>query len=233
MNILNEVTVDNMQEITFPINELLDNSCYYPSSGFDGSVVKHLGNQIQSYFYCDYATGEPALQDHLNRFRGYQLVGQRSLMQQELIPHGWQMELPPNIDMQEYSRYRNVMKTPFATWAVFERLPSFDELHGPNRFSLVYIGGEGVATYQALYWANKKTAKAIAIIRPGTGFGFNWTDFRKPNSPFAWVVLNNQFGKPDMILSNTENLEWPNFKCASTIQDYYRYFVWERSKNIE
>src|SRR5674476_982995 len=51
--------------------------------------------------------------------------------------------------------------------AVYERLEKFDDNFGPLKFSLLYIGGEGVATFQALYWAKKKTAKAVAIIQYG------------------------------------------------------------------
>ncbi len=35
-----------------------------------------------------------------------------------------------------------------------------------------------VATHQALFWTNRKSAKALAIIQPGAGFGLKWTDFR-------------------------------------------------------
>jgi hypothetical protein len=42
-------------------------------------------------------------------------------------------------------------------------------MHGPARFSLLFVGGEEVATYQALYWGNKVTATTIAIVQLGTG----------------------------------------------------------------
>ena len=48
-------------------------------------------------------------------------------------------------------------------------------------------------------WANKKLAKALAIIQPGHGFRGNWADFTSQDDPLAWVVLNNKFGKPDII----------------------------------
>lgn len=226
MNVIENLTTRTIQNKQLPINELLDNSFYYPSSGFDGGVIKYYGKEIQSFFYCDYATGGEALMSKLNNFLGYKLLGHRPIKQEELVPNGWKMQPPPNFNLQRYYKYRDVFKKPFAHWAVYERLDSFSEIHGPNRFSLVYIGGEGVATYQALYWSNKKTAKALAIIQPGHGFGLNWTDFTKRDGALAWVVMNNPFGSPKIILhggigSGYNDLDWEEYKLEKTINPYY------------
>ena len=69
----------------------------------------------------------------------------------------------------------------------------------PRKIFLLYIGGEGVATFQALFWTNNISPKALGIIQPGTGFGLNWTDFRDTNGSLAWVVNNNPAGQPDLI----------------------------------
>ncbi len=39
----------------------------------------------------------------------------------------------------------------FCNWAAYERDKSYDEKHRQNNFSFLSIGGEGIATYQALY----------------------------------------------------------------------------------
>jgi hypothetical protein len=95
--------IENMTKETIinkqlPINELLDNSFNYPSSGFDGGIIKYYGKEIQSYFYCDYATGEEVLLRQSNDFRGYNLLALRPIRQDELVPNGWRM--PFNIVQQ-------------------------------------------------------------------------------------------------------------------------------------
>jgi hypothetical protein len=204
-----------------PLNELLDNSFYYPSSHFDGGVIKYYSKEIQSFIYCDYGVGKNNLLNELDTFYGYNIVGSRPVKKEELIPSGWKMEIPPNIDMQRYYMHKNFIKSPFAYWAVYERKPEFDKNHGRKRFSLLYIGGEGVATYQALYWANKKSAKALAIIKPGHGFGGNWANFERQDGPLGWVVLNNKSGQPDIIFYLGDNLDWEGFKLIETISPYY------------
>ncbi len=109
---------------------------------------------------------------------------------------------------------------------MYERKPAFDDRHGAKKFSLIYIGGEGVATYQALYWSNKKYPKALAIIQPGTGFGLNWTDFTKESKELAWVVLNNKYGVPEIILyggigTNYMDFSWSGYQYIRTINPYY------------
>ncbi|MCK9204528.1 MAG: hypothetical protein M0P58_08875 [Bacteroidales bacterium] len=211
----------------FPLTNLLNNSLYYPACGFDGNIIRRYSKKIQSFIFCDYATGEDAFMCHLHDFPGYDVFGNRSLKQDELIPNGWQMQIPPHFNIEEYEKYKDILKKPFAHWAVYERLATFDDNHGPKRFSLIYIGGEGVATYQALYWSNKKTAKVLAIIQPGTGFGFNWTDFRSKEGPLAWVVLNNKYGTPDAIIyGGMSGYPGQNEGC-------YEDFTWEQYRKTE
>jgi hypothetical protein len=84
----------------------------------------------------------------------------------------------------------------FAPWAILGRPPE----HGPERFSLLYVAGDGAATFQALYHGNRAAPAVVAVIRPGTGFGGNWTDFREPGRIFARSVLENPAGVPRFLL---------------------------------
>ena len=223
---INSLTQERIINEKLPINELLTNSLYYPSCGFDGGVVKYFSEEIQTFIYCDYAADQENLLQQINTFTGYHIMGQRNVKKHELVPNNWNPVIPPNVDKSDYLKYQDSFKTPFAHWVVYERDEDRIASYGAKRFSLLYIGGEGVATYQALYWSNHSFAKAIAIIQPGTGFGLNWTDFRRQDSPFGWVVLNNQYGVPDTIIyggygNNYGNLNWNGYKKNKTIQPYY------------
>lgn len=230
MNFINDLTKSDVEKGKFPLMEILNDSFYYPSSGFDGGIVKDcntLGHNynINSFIYCDYATGEDALKGEQNTFRGYHVFASRGVKQKELIPNGWIPKLPPHINMQKYFTYENLWK-PFIRWIVYERDEDKGEEHGPKKFSLLYLGGEGVATYQALYWTNKTHPKAIAIIQPGTGFGANWTDFRDINGPLAWVIYENAYGMPDLIYyggigEEYADINWKGYKEIRRKKPYY------------
>jgi len=231
MSFLDKISEYDFHNAKFPVEELLTDSLYYPSCGFDGGVIKdcnlhqdELG--ICSFIYCDYATGKDALMEELDSFVGYHVFTSRSVSPNELTPNNWIPQMPPNLSRAEYTRYRDAWQRPFAHWIIYERDENRTEDHGPLRFSLLYICGEGVATYQALYWSNKKTAKAVAIIQPGTGFGLNWTDFRDPESDLAWVISNNPTGLPEYIYgggygTGYDRLGWEGYDQVRIINEYY------------
>ena len=230
LDILNKLTPETIAHGEFPIRELLYNSVYYPACGFDGGVIRDCNVnrkdwKVLSFVYCDYNATQWDLKE-TEMPRGYRILGQRQLTEHDLVPNGWTPQFPPNLDMQRYQDTVRVFanKHPFATWMVFERLPEFDETHGTKRFSLLYICGEGVATYQALYWTHGIAPLAIAIIQPG-GFGGNWTNFFAKSDPFYWTVNNNPAGMPDCVYCgfgareatkaddkpDFDNFDWPEY----------------------
>lgn len=229
-NWLESLTAEEIQSGTLPLAQLLQDSFYYPSCGFDGGIVKDcntLGRSfgIQSFVYCDYATGEEAFMEMQNSFLGYHVLSSRPLQAQELTPNGWVPQFPPKVSLHNYQKYKNSWK-PFGHWTVYQRNEDRDESLGPRRFSLLYIGGEGVATYQALYWSNGQHPKALAIIQPGTGFGLNWTDFRKKDYPLHWVVKNNPFGVPELVYfggygNGYDHFSWEEYEPIRKIRPYY------------
>jgi hypothetical protein len=186
----------------FSIHDVLQGSLYYPASGRDGDPVKYLGGFIHSFIYVDYGIDydevKASLHGDEHGFSGYSTLSCRDISERELVPSGWTPK-SPDVSDGNLARARRV-KTPFAIWSVFERNSDQDESHGPKRFSILYICGDGVATFQAIYLGNQCRPKVIAIIQPGTGFGGNWTDFREPDKIFGRSVLSNPEGKPEYLL---------------------------------
>jgi hypothetical protein len=234
MSYLNKLTVNDIEQGPIPLQEMLANTLFYPACDSDGGVVRdcNKNNQalgIDTFIYCDYAYGEERLNEEMNDFHGYMVVATRSLKPNDLTPNGWNMQMPPRLDLQQYHMFKDAYKKPFAKWIVYERVTEKGEDFGPNRFSLIYIGGEGIATYQALYWSNNACPKAIAIIQPGLAFGLNWSDFTQPKGYLNWVVINNPNHKmPKYIYyggigSNDryDDLNWSNYSKVRGIEQYY------------
>ena len=230
MSWLENLTQEKIKNGNFPLREVLQNSFYYPSCGFDGGLIKDCNtvgrdSKIVSFVYCDYATGEQAFRQEQNTFLGYHILGSKSVSHSELTPNGWQPQFPPQFNLQDYQRYSDTWK-PFINWTVYERDESRDDNHGQKRFSLLYLGGEGVATYQALYWTHKISPRALAIIQPGTGFGLNWTDFRDRNGALAWVIYNNPVGQPELSYyggygNSYSDFNWHGYFQSRIIKPYY------------
>jgi len=185
----------------FPLRELLQDSLYYPSSGFDGDPVRHLAGNILSFVYVDYGHSHDEFVSALETpgFRGYERIAARPAIEMELTPNGWR-PTPPTRSDGDPSRYRNWIKQPFCSWSVFQRRENVPDSHGPSRFSLLYLCADGVAAFQALYVANSVVPKAVAVIQPGHAFGGNWTDYTSPDQLLAKSVLGNPSGHPEILL---------------------------------
>ena len=197
---LTGLSISEIKDGPFPLDNLLQDSLYYPSSGFDGDPVKYLAGDILSFIYVDYGnTCDEYLSALKAGFRGYDLVATRSVKELELTPRGWDPTPPPDLE-GDPSRYRHAMKQPYCFWSVFQRGEGIASDHGPIRFSLLYLCADGVAAFQALYIANAAAPKAVAIVQPGHGFGLNWTNFENPQGPLARAVFGNPRGQPEILL---------------------------------
>ena len=216
---LEELTTESLLTMEFPIKAILKDSLYYPASGFDGDPIKHLLGTFLTFIYVDYARSHELLMQEIRGrgFKGYRMLGWRAVTRQELIPHGWAPRYPTWEDGDPRSGYRWA-KPPFCDWCVFERLQELPEEYGPYRFSLLFLGGDGVATFQALYLGNHAFPRGVAIIQDGFGFGFNWVSFRDRNRIFARSVMESPYGQPEVILnggwgdlSGYQNPIWPEY----------------------
>ena len=206
---LANLTSSSMQNSTFPLRELLEDSLYYPCSGLcDGRPIEHLGGNIVSFLYVDNGHSEEDFMIKLRTtgFLGYHVLETRKVTKKDLTPNGWQSRLPTLEDDENPSLNDEVR--PFFIWTVLERMCNYPENHGPVRFSFLYLCSDAVATFHALYLTNEIAPKAVAIIRPG----WSWTDLKARNRIFAKSVLDsNPGGCPEYLLSDSEIPCWPEY----------------------
>lgn len=213
----------------FPLRVLLKDSLYYPACDIDGELIRYCNLhfpriKICSFVYADYGTGEERLTENLNSFLGYHLLSSRTLRPED-VGADRPLPMPEGINPEDYQRFQPEWK-PFAHWAVLERDEEYGDEHGPERFSLLFLGAEGVAAYEGLYNTNKITPKAIALIQPGHGFGFNWTNFYDWNAPLARTVrkgksLPEYFFYGGMGYHGYNACPWPGYTQLDRVDHYY------------
>jgi hypothetical protein len=148
------------------------------------------------------------------------LLASKQLYPGDLTPEGWRFQIPTVLDTDTYRRLVGDALSdgtgPFAIWSVFERSQEFNEVHGPQRFSLLYVRGEGCATYQALYNSNHVLPKVMALVRPGTGFGGNFGNFEQA---LLEVMESHPLGLPMQLLAwHSKQSSTPFANC---IQERY------------
>lgn len=218
-----------------PIHQILAHSLYYPAAGLDGDPIAYLAGNYLSFVYVDYGISRAVLLNTLSErgFRGYSIVAQRPVTQRELIPNGWTNHtVSKNIPVGIVGADQI---TPFCEWIIFQRSDEYDIRHGPERFSLLYMCADGVATFEALYVSNSTAPEAIAIVQPGHSFGGNWTNFADPDQSLHEVVLNNPHGYPTVLLYGGSGGTapytkpcWPEYSIGMGFLGNTSISVWRR-----
>lgn len=191
----------------FPLKEILQDALFYPACGFDAAPIKHLIGNFYSFVYADYGIADQDLETRIKThgFKGYQLQLNMAVdVATQLSPA--LVTLPSHLDP---NRFIVPLVKPYARWYVFKSNDT-DKL-----FSLLYLGMDGVASYQHLYVKNNICPRAIAVIRPGTGFGNNWTNFRDTDGPLADAVFRSGLNIPNYFINGGGTANLANSACWS------------------
>jgi hypothetical protein len=177
--------------------------------------VWYAHREIQSFFYVDYGATQKQIEASLYGtgdygenitfrdsdpigFKGYKVIGDKKLTSRELDPTGvvslttkkGQMQFVTDTDYV-CGTLKYWIKKPFAKWYILERQPEFDDTHGPELFSFVFVCADGVSAYRTLYNFNQIAPKYLAIFNPGDGFGFNWDSFQSEDGQLCKTVFSN------------------------------------------
>jgi len=227
-------------DFEFNVNDVLKDSLYYPASGFDFSPVKEFMGNIFSFFYVDYGKERTellnVLKDEYKNFKGYKIIHQQKITQNDLAPNGWTVNINPT---RQDGNYRNSMNVntnkSFCEWIIFERDENIDDVHNPKRFSFLYLYGDGAASFQAAYLSNDIKPKIVAVIQPGHGFGLNWTNFTDRQQIFARSVLYNKNLVPDyLLIGGMGEVEyymkpmWEEYSKNLWVSDHSSLTLWEK-----
>lgn len=227
---LDALTPETVARDAVPFQKLLDNSVYYPACGTDGRPVEYLHHLSRSYIYVDYNISQDDLKIAMQKrsFTGYKLLTERYVTQSEITPHGWHPhEHPTAKDGNPRKPMENgwIDRHPYALWTIWQRKEGYDEKHGPLRFSLLHLCADGVAAFDALYYTWNTKPLVFCIIQPGTGYGLNWTDFRKPGHIMHRLISNNPAGMPKYMLVDDEKGYWGEYSIREDEFDKLHLFT--------
>lgn len=196
---------DIMYGVKNPIDDLnlLVDSCFYPTCGAvncDGRPIKYCNTiwrrlNINSYVYCDFMATESVILHELEHVAGYRLYAYRKLTPDQYMCPGWKLKLSPDglFTYSDTFDNRPAKYKPWAIWAVLERKSHKTPMHGHNRISIVFIGGEGpeggegVKCYQHLYSSRGLAPKMLCLIQCWGAFSGNYEDWANPKSSLHYT----------------------------------------------
>jgi len=224
----------------FDRKSALEKSVYYPGCGMDGEPLQAYGGFTHSFVYVDYYTEKEKVISQIYKIAGYTPLFIKEVSRHELAPLNLdRVERKPsdyanwrpgrNIEdvIESAKRGINLEVMPYCVWSVMQRKITVNPGHGPERFSLLFIFGEGISTYESIYNWNRIRPLGLILNRADLGFGRNWTVFQQRGSIFERVVKANPTGLPQYLF--TSNYQPPRLDFKGGNSEYY----WENfTKNI-
>ena len=197
---------------------------YYPGSATDGHPISVFGkaHAVHCFVYADSGFSKAELErqltnpaDHEHPM-GYSLLSLVDVAERELTPRGWTPHATLTPDSDRHFATTRPPEGPFAIFAVLERNPDRNDDHGPTRLAILHIGGDGYATFDALF-CQKNSRLPYAILLQDHGFGGNWNRDGFGSDSLLWRLAQQKGGEmPKWLLVATGNTRpWPDYHEVS------------------
>lgn len=178
---------------------------YYPGSGTDGQPVHTFvqAHAAHVFMYVDYSLPREQIKEELSErgFKGYHLLDSIELTEKDLTPNNWIPHCHPDQSQIESMRHFASVEN-YACLVIFERDADRDESHGAARFAVIFLGGDGIATYDAIF-CNKYATAPFCLVLQDHGYGGNWNIFGK--SGLMEQAARNAGVFPKFILAATNS----------------------------
>jgi len=157
---------------------------FYPASAFDWQPILDDHDKYSTFIYCDWAMNQQEFMqgDHTrwqtqpvrNEELRFDYANALPICTREL--GGIEIEMSDFLTADEQQNYRRCYDA-YANEQPWGRLLDVTVVPDNRKIQLVFLGAEGVKTYLELFSVPRSAPQFLCIKGPGTGFGFNWTDF--------------------------------------------------------
>ena len=196
---------------------------YYPGSGHDGHPVQFFGSAhvAHCFVYVDYGVPQLELERDLNSrrggFRGYRSFARIQLTQVDLVPKGWK----PHIDSKERMTTANRqtcsrgLVDPFGFVEILEREAHLDNAYGPHRLAILFLGADGIASYDALF-CQGTYQPPFALVIQEHGFGGNYDAFGKDSLLEQLACRTSTFPQWMLVAQNSDC--WVGYEADLQLQ---------------
>ena len=185
---------------------------FYPGCGTDGEPVR-IFNQSHSahvFLYVDYGVSEEKLDEGLHSapFAGYHILDsihyEKNDIAASFTPH-----VHPSKERLEIMHRFIGGKKPFCKMVILERDPGRGEDFGAERIAVIFLLGDGIATYDALF-CNKVYPPPFVLVLHDHGFGGNYASFGRGSLMEKCAVKTGVY--PKMLLTAVQNTDaWDGY----------------------
>ena len=188
---------------------------YYPGSDNDGEPVRICAQShvAHTFIYVDYDVSIAEIRNRVNGvvaeegFRGYKVENDEPVAKTDLSPSGWVPHLAPS-ELKDINKYPAI--EPFGLFVSLLRDANLGDDHGPERLGILFIGGEGIATYDALYCQEHETPPPFMVVSENHSYGDGSTKFGA-GGPLD-KLTNRTDSCPNYLLVSEDSSHWSGYE---------------------
>ena len=194
---------------------------YYPGSGTDGHPVQLFGSthSAHSFVYADYGLRQADLEAELEHprygFCGYHTLARLQLQQTDLVPAGCIYHIRAEEIQPGMYGFATVINAPFGFLEILERDSDRDDNYGARRLAILFLGADGIATYDALFCQRHSTSAPFAVVLQDHGFGGNYDSFGRDSLLERIATRCNVIPRWLLVADNTE--PWLGFERVNNV----------------
>ena len=205
---------------------------YYPGSALEGSPIRifNTAHAAHVYLYIDYGFEKEEIKKLMSETfpAGYHIYDETEVGAADIIPRALRYHLTADEQRMVMERYQEKYvptHNSFGFLKIYERDESYGEEHGAQRFALLYISGDAIATYDAIF--GNTNAKPFACITGNYGFGGAYESFSKDSLLETIAIRIDRL--PKYLLSDICD-GWNNYQMLKTVGGTNYRFVWVRDE---
>ncbi len=197
---------------------------YYPGFGDDGQPVRLCAraHAAHAFVYVDYGVSQKVISDKVydskQGFKGYKVETEKSLREGDLRPNGWNPHVDPSKVTGTHANFATA--DPYAWFVVLRRkdCEGYDGTHGPQRLAGLFVGGDGIATYDALFCQDDGTPAPFLVVVQDHGSGGNWDKFGRGGK--LEQIARKCEALPEHLLVGENTKPWKGYiECEGAVPE--------------
>ena len=203
---------------------------YYPGSALEGSPI-HVFNSahaVHVYLYVDYGFSKEEIERLLSEHipMGYHIYDEPEVTERDILPHAPQYHLTAN-EFEDVRELYKVSQVPtqnsFGFLKIYERDESLGDEHGAERFAVLFLGGDAIAIYDAIF--GNTTAVPFACILGNYGFDGSYAGFY--GGGLLETIAKRINRLPKYIVCD-KDYPWSGYSMLKTVGGTYGRFVFTK-----
>ena len=203
---------------------------YYPGSALDGSPI-HVFNSAHAahvYFYIDYGFSKEEIERLMSERipAGYHIYDEPEVTERDLLSHTPQYHLTAEEleNVRElYKAARVPTQNSFGFLKIYERDDSLGDMHGAERFAVLFLGGDAIASYDAIF--GNTNAAPFACILGNYGFDGSYEFFCRGG---LLETLAKRIHRLPKYLVCEKDYPWSGYNMLKTVGGTKHRFVFTK-----